>query len=40
MGAAACEHVRIFVNGVAIGDLDVAVSDKDEARILQALSGG
>ncbi len=33
-------HVRVFVNGEAIRDLDVAVREADDVQILQALSGG
>lgn len=34
------QHVRVFVNGEAIRDLDTAVDDADDVQILQALSGG
>ncbi|HRP96469.1 MAG TPA: MoaD/ThiS family protein [Rhodocyclaceae bacterium] len=33
-------HMRIFVNGVAVFDLDRPLADRDEIAIVQALSGG
>jgi sulfur-carrier protein len=33
-------HMRIFVNGTAPPGLEVAVTERDEVVILQALSGG
>lgn len=33
-------HIRIFVNGEQIRELDTAVQPSDEIQILQALSGG
>jgi molybdopterin converting factor small subunit len=33
-------HMRIFVNKEQIDDLNVALAERDEVHILQALSGG
>lgn len=33
-------HMRIFVNGSAVFDLNIALHETDEVAIVQALSGG
>jgi molybdopterin converting factor small subunit len=33
-------HLRVFVNRVAVRDLDVALGPDDEVHVLQSLSGG
>lgn len=33
-------HMRIFVGGVSVNDLDQPIMPKDEVVIIQALSGG
>lgn len=33
-------HMRVFVNKEQIDDLGIAISERDEIHILQALSGG
>ncbi len=33
-------HMRVFVNGVQVFDLEMAVRSSDEITIVQALSGG
>jgi len=33
-------HVRIFLNGEILRDLDTPVAEDDEVMIMQALSGG
>jgi len=33
-------HMRIFVNGEQVWDLNAALTSSDEVHILQALSGG
>ncbi len=33
-------HMRVFVNKVVVGSLDVPLRDGDEVHIFQALSGG
>ncbi|MBI1817008.1 MAG: MoaD/ThiS family protein [Deltaproteobacteria bacterium] len=34
------QHIRIFVNGDQVFDLDTLLQASDEVQILQALSGG
>jgi molybdopterin converting factor small subunit len=34
------QHIRIFVNGDQVFDLDTRLQARDEVQILQALSGG
>jgi sulfur-carrier protein len=33
-------HIRIFINGVAVRDMDTVLNPQDEVFIVQALSGG
>ena len=33
-------HMRIFVNGTAVGDLGREIGSDDDIQIIQALSGG
>jgi len=34
------KHIRFFINGDSVFDLDVPVRDSDEVCMVQALSGG
>ena len=34
------KHMKVFVNDESVRDLDVAITDRDEITIMQALSGG
>ena len=33
-------HIRVFVNGAAVREMDTPLRTKDEVMIVQALSGG